>query len=218
MRPLARQWTLQRKLLGNLLPVFASLPFWVVWLWRVGQKGVLDPAGLGLLALAIVCSWLALNCFGWPGNSKMRIAIGRAYNAERGIFTGPRWFVGMATPAYRNPWDPHEDIGFLVLHDDRIEFFGERIRLALPHDCLTGIGRRANAHSWVGIGGWLCIEGTLNGQDVRLLIEPRERNLIVHNRTVAKQIKAEIQKRIAPAPNERGGRSVLLGEDLSSKQ
>lgn len=204
MRALPRQWTWRRKLLGNVLPILASLPFWAIWLWRAVSKGLLDPVGLWLLVLTIMGSWIALNALGWPGNNAMKVALGRAYNAEKGIFTGPRWFVGAATPAFRDSWDPHEDVGFLVLHEDSLEFYGEKLRVSLDWASLTSVTRRANIHSFVGIGGWVCIDAKIQDQDVRLLIEPRERNFIVANRSIARQIAEQLAKEMPPRRDSAG--------------
>ncbi len=181
-------WSFGRKLAGNLIPLVVASPFAVAG--ALMYRPAIGPELRSMLWLSAfpIVGWVAVNVFGFWGNSDMRREMMRRLQRQRPDLRAPMWFGGFARPKYQSLLDPHEDIGFLILTDEAIEFFGETVQVALPLDQVTGVGRRANPHTWIGIGGWIAIDGELAGQKVRMLFEPRESNFVIGNRKVARQI------------------------------
>lgn len=104
-----------------------------------------------------------------------------------------RVFVGFASPAFRNALDAHEDIGFLEFHDDKLVFRGDSKQVELPRAAIKSASLRANIHSWLFLGGWVSIDGEIEGKPVRLLVEPRERGTLLGNRRLRKGLRQRVQ-------------------------
>src|SRR5688572_20969537 len=109
-------------------------------------------------------------------------------------------FVGMASPSYRSIIDPHEDVGFLIVQPDRLEYHGETMEIVLKRDEVQGILFRPNAHTLAGLGRWIAIEGRVGGKLVRLLIEPRERPTLLANLAYGKKLKERLESWLKRKP------------------
>ena len=92
-----------------------------------------------------------------------------------------RFFVGVATPKYTSLLDPHEDIGFLLLYLDRIEFLGDHLHFTIYKRNIAGIQFRMNPHTLVGLGRWIAIDGVMDEHPIRLQIELRESPTLMGN-------------------------------------
>ena len=90
--------------------------------------------------------------------------------------------------------DPHQDVGFLLLFDDRIEFFGSAEQIELPVEFVQQVRKRANIHSALLLAGWVSLEGEAAGQPIRLQIEPREKLTLLGNKLLAKKIRQKIEQ------------------------
>jgi hypothetical protein len=199
----ARIWTPARRLMGNLIPFLLSLPFGAHGAWKLIQRGAPWGEGLVWLGTAVAVLWLGVNWFGLHRNEAMKRAMRRRLEAsltEKEIPSDPV-FVGFARPSYRSAVDPHEDIGFLLLHPDRVEFFGDKDRITLPKSCMTEVRLRPNPHSWALLGGWVSLEGVVEGQPVRMLFEPREKPTLWGNRALRKQLATRLAAWMADAPS-----------------
>jgi hypothetical protein len=190
-----RLWTAGRRLLGNLIPFAAAAPLLAIGAWRVFVDQATYGEGMVWCGLFVPALWLAVNFLGLYKNESMKRAIRRRMEASLHPSEIPEdpVFVGFARPAYRSAIDPHEDIGFLLLHEDRIEFFGDGDRITLPKSCLQNVRLRPNPHSWAFLGGWVSVEGVLEGQPVRMLLEPREKGTLLGNRSLRRSLNQRIE-------------------------
>jgi hypothetical protein len=118
-------WTSRRKWLGNVVPALVWLPLsFGAIAWMV-VRGEIVGLGLWLLIAATVLGWLSVNFWGLFENRKMKLQLGRILEA-RGILVRDAPFIGIATPRYSSMVDPHEDVGFLFVHPERLEFCRKR--------------------------------------------------------------------------------------------
>ncbi|HMS54746.1 MAG TPA: hypothetical protein PKA27_05045 [Fimbriimonadaceae bacterium] len=206
-------WTLKRRIMGNLIPALLALPFLAGGLaWMMMRKEILG-VGLILVGLFPLVGWLAANSFGLYQNSKMRHEMLRRLITAKGSVCPRRYFVGIATPGYRGLIDPHEDVGYLLLEPSFIEFFGEHLNSRVNKEDVTGVRFRANAHSWLGLGRWVSIEGMVDGKPIRLLCEPREKRTLLGNRRFSSELKNRIElwlkDKIAPEETSEADPDVL---------
>lgn len=167
-------WTFRRKLVANALPIAVGLPF------LVGAGLTFDPArptgfpSFGFAVAFPVVTWVALGLLGALGNPRYRQEVARRLDRARPGPKPPLAFVGFARPGYRGLLDPHEDIGFLLFHPDRLEVFGSVLSATIAKKEVVAVRARPNIHTWVGFGRWISIEGPWDGERSRLLLEPRE--------------------------------------------
>jgi len=166
--------------MGNLIPALVWLVPTLIGLQRVVQTHQLFGIGLVYLGLATILGWLALNQFGFYQNGRMRRRLLAILGKNNGL-PPERFFVGFSTPKYSGALDAHEDVGFLCATDECLVFISETRTSDLRKDEITKISFRPNVHTMVGLGRWISIEGKKNGQPVRMLIEPRERNTMLGN-------------------------------------
>ena len=143
---------------------------------------------------------IGFDAFGLPGeNAAIKRAMRRRLEASLGLKEIPEdpMFVGFARPSYRSLVDPHEDVGFILLFRDHAEFFGEKDRVMLPKGCLARVRLRVNPHSWALLGGWVSLEGVLEGKPVRMLLEPREAGSLRGNRKLRRALMKQIEDWLA---------------------
>lgn len=167
--------------MGNLLPALLSLPFGVIGFFVMLKQGQLLGSGLYWFALWPVSAIVFVNFLGLFQNNQMRKLLSKRVSAPLAEPKLGVWFVGFARPSYKDLLDPHEDIGFLIVRENRIEFLGESIQLEVKKSEITRIGFLPNVHTIVGLGGWMAIEGVVDGTRVRLLVEPREKKTLLGN-------------------------------------
>jgi hypothetical protein len=187
-------WTTKSRLLGNLIPMIFCIPFLVVaiLLYRPEKPFSGWPLFMGLF---LVSGWTSLAIFGYWGNDSMRAQIGRKRDRVAPPTDGeklPRFFVGMARPSYRNALDPHEDVGFVILHSDRLEFFGDELTFEMPKETFKSVRFRMNPHTILGLGRWISLEGEKDGQSLRLYLESRESSILIGNWGHSERIRAAI--------------------------
>ncbi|MCW5936703.1 MAG: hypothetical protein KIT11_05295 [Fimbriimonadaceae bacterium] len=196
-------WTVGRQILGNVLPLLVGLPFLVV--------GVLEFARGGTWALAWlagfpVATWLATNFLSPLASAGLKEEVARRLQRERPFEKVERHFVGFARPGYRGMLDPHEDVGFLLLHADRLEFYGAERHLELWRSEVKAVRFRPNPHTWVGLGRWVSVEGVSAGKPVRLLVEPREKATLIGNLVESGSVRRKLAAWLGtvPEPNAKG--------------
>lgn len=165
-------------------------------MWRTG-----DMLGKGLLWLAAVpiVGWIAVNFLGLYQNRAMHKEMEMRLRSERPNPPYRRYFVGMATPVFRGILDPHEDVGFLLLQPDKIEFFGERIRVEIARAEVKQIRVRPNVHSLIGLGRWVSIEAEVEGKEARLMVELRQRPTLLGNLLMSRTLVKKLRKWLAEA-------------------
>ncbi|MDX2066740.1 MAG: hypothetical protein SFX74_13470 [Fimbriimonadaceae bacterium] len=174
-------WTERRKWMGNLIPMTAWLPFTGIGIFHLVQDPTnLDPIWSWLLA-GVAAAWLMVNFFGLFENGKMQSELRRKLEFRRVKVPADAIFVGMSTPSFSSLLDTHEDVGFLAIGDDAVEFMGEHRRIRIGRDEVRRIRSRANIHTFIGLGGWICIDGVTDGKAIRLQVEPRVRSIMIAN-------------------------------------
>ena len=199
-------WTSQRRLLGNLIPALVVLPFAVAGLyllWRDAQeKGDFLGWGLVVFAVAVPLGWLAVNFFGLYQNAAMRREMQQRLRRSREKVTSRRYFVGFSTPVFRSVIDAHQDVGYIILHPDKLEFYGDVIKAELRKDSIIGIRFRANPHTLLGLGRWISVEGLVNEAPVRMLMELRECATLLGNLRRSKALKQRLETWLKEAPGK----------------
>lgn len=188
-----KSWTLRRKLMGNLIPLVLSIPFGV-WgvLLMIKNERIAGPELL-LIGAMSASAWLTMNLFGLFQNAAIKREIARRRKLGPAESRDSRFFVGFSRPTFRGALDPHEDLGYLILRADRIEFMGDTLEAALRRSEIVGIRYRPNIHTFVGLGRWIALEGRIDGKPVRMLIEPRERASLLGNLLFSKKLKSRLE-------------------------
>lgn len=157
--------------------------------------------GLWLVCGGVALGWIGLNLFGLPGNAFMRRELKRELMAKGVDFTDPHYFVGFASPRFFNMLDAHEDIGFLFLHPESLEFVGEANRVKVPKSEVRQAKFRPNVHTWVALGRWISIDCIRSNKRYRLNVEPRERNFLLMNLFAGGAMRRQIQVWLGPRPS-----------------
>lgn len=185
-------WTNRRKWLGNLIPALFWLPPAVIGVYLIAFKNQLTGAGVWYLVASTVLGWAAVNVFGLFENSRMRRQLEHILQAKGTELGSERYFVGFATPSYSSMLDAHEDVGFLVIHKDRLQFLSESRSIELYKTEIHQIRYRPNVHSILLLGRWISAEGVSGGKPIRLLVEPREKKTLLGNRLFGPKIRAAL--------------------------
>lgn len=170
------------------MPFLCWLPFAVAGLYLMARDRAVTPDGILLLGIGTVVGWFGISIFGFWGNATMRRALEARIKDK-----GERWFVGFASPKFAGVLDAHEDVGFLIFGKDSLLFAGDSLRVEMPKDSVVRVRFRPNVHTVVGLGRWVCVEGVVKGQPVRMFIEPRERRTMLGNLLISKKLKREIE-------------------------
>ena len=197
-------FTTSWKVIGNLLPLLLAAPF----LYQAIRTFASTGPSVGLIYWVVAflgTAWVALALLGSAGTRTMRHVVSRRLHIDRPFDRSRKWFVGFARPVYKSALDPHEDVGFLLLHPDKVEFFGSVHRIQLDKSDVTGVRFRPNTHTLVGLGRWISIEAVVVDKPVRLLIESRERPTLVANLFFSKKLLKEIKAWKAEGPPAEAG-------------
>jgi hypothetical protein len=201
-------WTTWRKVAGNLLPLVLASPVLYFAVQEFSRSGASVKLLLWIAAF-IAAAWVLLALLGFFGNGAMRKEMGRRLHIERAFDKTPRFFVGFARPTYKSALDAHEDVGFLLLHPDRIEFWGSEVKVSIDRRDVTGARFRPNTHTIVGLGRWVSIEAVVGEKPVRLLVEPRVKSTLIGNLIFSRKLLRAIQDWKAEGPPAvAGGPSV----------
>lgn len=177
-------WTPYRKLMANLLPALFFVPLFAIGMIMY-QRG--EPiVGVALMAAAPIVGVFAVNRFGLFENEKMKKELASTRLSDTSIF------VGLGKPGSLGPLDPHDDIGWLTISPDAIEFLGEGGKYRVLRSEVRDVRFRRNVHSVLGLGRWVSIEAQRDGKNLRMLIEPREHRTHLAN----KKLGTELQKQL----------------------
>ncbi len=179
--------------MANALPLVVGAPFAVVGLRQVALGGPSLEAAAWIAGFPLA-AWLATNLLVPLGDRGMRDEMGRRLHSRTPFDATERVFVGFARPGYGGLLDPHEDVGYLLFHPDRLEFFGAVHQVEMPRGDVTRVRFRANPHTWVGLGRWVSVEGTSSGRPVRLDVEPRSRSTLLGNMRATTGLKKRLEE------------------------
>ena len=187
-----RLWGTGRRLVGNVLPLLIGAPFLVYGAMKFPAEGFQGQAAAAIVAFPVAL-WLATNFLGLVGGIGLKREIERRLHLERPFDRTEKFFVGFARPSYSSLLDPHEDVGFLIVHPDSLEFFGADVRAELARSSVDSVSFRPNPHTWAGLGRWISVDGKVDEASVRLLLEPRSRATLLGNRAEGKRLRARLQ-------------------------
>lgn len=187
-----RVWTPIRRWMSNLAPLlaFAIVPPIALYLDSTGRV----IAGFVVWACFPPFMWLSLNFLGLLRNGRIRSEMRAKLRSSFPDRMGDAVFVGFARPKYRSLLHHHEDVGWLVLLPESLEFVGDSLTYSLPKADVTGVRFAPNVNTLLGLGRWVSVEARHEGKRVRMLVEPRERATLLGNFLYAKKLRAQISK------------------------
>ena len=184
--------TTGRKLTANVLPLLLTTPLLVAAFFEYNSNKFSVLFYILLAGFPLV-TWLAVNLIGLLGNAGMRDEISRRMHEKRPFDQNERYFVGFASPGYKNALDSHEDVGFLTVFEDHLEFYGGENEAVIPLSAVKGVTFRKNPHSWALLGRWVSVEAEIEGKPIRLLVEPREKATLLGNRAFSVQLRERLE-------------------------
>lgn len=176
--------------MSNLVPSMVFVPVFAAGLFLFQQDKL--GASVGFFLASIVIGIFAVNLLGLFQNRRMHSELKPLIHGR----PEPSWFVGIGKPGGVGALDPHHDIGFLLLTQTSIEYIGESARYTIPYSDIVGIGYKMNAHSLLGLGRWVAIEGRHDSKPFALLVEPRMHPTILQNKREGARLAAELRKLI----------------------
>jgi len=194
--------TTGKKIVGNLLPLVLSVGLLVGGVSAFLNEGWTLRATVLLIAFPVV-AWVATGLLGLPGNAHMKDEMARRWHIEHPFDTTEKHFVGFARPSYRGLLDAHEDVGFLVLHLDGLEFFGSAASYSIPRSTISDVRLVRNPHSWLGLGGFVAVSGQVGDLAVRMLFEPRSKATLFGNRRLRQPLATAIETWMSRAEDEK---------------
>lgn len=180
--------------MGNLIPLLCMAPFAGLGAFFLSRDGLASVPGILLCSAALVVGWFAVNQFGFFGNAILKREIGRKVLPKAGRDASSGTFVGFARPAYMGLLDAHEDLGFLFLTPESLEYVGEIHQVSIQRGEVKEVGYRGNVHSALGLGRWVSIEAEHKGKPVRLLVEPREAKTLLGNKKLGIDLRRRIEQ------------------------
>jgi len=183
-----RTWSTYRKLMSNLVPALVFVPIFSTGI-VLFQRDQSVAAGV-CFGLSVVFGLFAVNLLGLFQNRTMHAELKPLVHG-RGE---PLWFVGIGKPGAVGALDPHEDLGFLLLTANGVEFVGEMSRYQIPYIDIFAVSFSMNAHSLLGLGRWVAIEGRHDGKKFRLLVEPRTHPTLLQNKREGARLASEVRK------------------------
>lgn len=192
-----RVWTRRRRLLGNLVPAFFSMPLAVAGLLMMASQardsGQILGSGLLVFFLSFPVGWFAVNLFGLFQNTQIHREMRLRLQASGRFESVPTHFVGFASPSYVGLLDPYEDVGFVLMHPDRLEFVGDSLRLSLKRDHVTRVRLRPNLYTFLGLGCWIVIDGLVGDVPIQMRMGLRERPTLLGNLLLAPRFRKELE-------------------------
>ena len=177
--------------MSNLVPALVFVPVFAAGLFLFQQDKL--PQSVGFFITSIIVGVFAVNLLGLFQNRRMHSELKPMIHGR----TEPNWFVGVGKPGGVGALDPHQDIGFLLLTPASIEYVGETARYTIPYTDIVGVGFKMNAHTLLGLGRWVAIEGKHDGKAFMLMVEPRTHPTILQNKKEGARLAAEIRKLIS---------------------
>lgn len=180
--------------MGNLMPLLLVLPFEMVGVFLMLRTHTVTVAGVVTCVLGLCAGWVSVNLFGLYGNKRLRADLARKVLPKENKNASDGVFVGFATPAYMGALDAHEDLGFLFIEPEQLHFHGEDHHVTISRSDVKLIRKRANIHSFLGLGGWVSVEAVVKGKPVRLLVEPRAADTLLGNVKHARDLRRNLEE------------------------
>jgi hypothetical protein len=174
--------------MSNLVPALVFVPIFstgIVLFQR--DHPILAAVCFGI---SVIFGFFAVNLLGLFHNRKMLAELKPLVHGRR----EPLWFVGIGKQGTFGALDPHDDLGFLLLTSTGLEFIGEVSHYQIPYTDIFAVSYRMNAHSLLGLGRWVALEGRHDGKKFRMLIEPRTHPTLLQNKREGSRLAAELRK------------------------
>lgn len=187
-RVVASVWNARRKWLGNLIPGVVFLVPFSYGLYLALQSQQVPIQAYMWMAAAVLCGYFALNTWGLYQNSQMRTEMRKRVKAPPFAI-----FVGFATPGFASALDPHEDVGFLWVEDEKLIVMGELYSIVIDRVDIARVSFSPNVHTILGLGGWSVVEGAIGSDPFKLKIEPRQKDTLFGNLRIAKKLRAALR-------------------------
>jgi hypothetical protein len=181
-------WSDFRRWMSNLLPLVPVAPLPALALYFDSNNRAV-AANVVWASIPVVL-WLGINFLALYQNAKIRRALKPLIEKTDALRST---FVGFARPKHKSPIHHHEDVGYLLVFPDKVEFVGESHRHELLRDEIKAIRFRFNLNSIFGLGRWVSIEGVSSGKHVRLMVEPREKPTLLGNRVYGKLLLKDLR-------------------------
>jgi hypothetical protein len=178
--------------MGNLAPAILWLPLTIAGIIILYRTKQVWGWALDCVCLGQVLGLVALNYLGLYENASLRWELDREFRVLRPRYSGWRLFVGFASQGYTSWVDPHEDVGYLCLTADTIEFYGDRLIWKLKRGDVIRIANGPNVHSFVGLGRWIRIEATQDGTRILLRLEPRDKDTLLGNLASGRKLRQRL--------------------------
>jgi len=186
-------WTWRRQLTGNILPLIPGLPFLVIGFYTMCHQQKFLGWGLLIFSLGVATTWISLNWLACYASRGLQLEFDIWYQSKIAELPKERYFVGFAQPNYSGILDPHQDIGFLALGESNLIFLGEKFHLSFPKSTIKEVKFKWNPHSIVGLGRWICVQGTSDSMDFHLKIEPRSESTLLADKRASSILRNRIQ-------------------------
>lgn len=200
-------------MVGNVLPLVLAVPLAVLAVTSFASEGPSVATLLWTASFPAAC-WVFLSLMGFAGNGGMKREVSKRLHHERPFDQTEKYFVGFARPTYKSALDPHEDIGFLILHPGTVEFWGSELQVSLTKESVAGIRYRPNTHTLVGLGRWVSIEAVVEEKPVRMLVEPRVKATVIGNLIYSKKLLNRLREWKAEKPPASAGGSSEASFEL----
>lgn len=183
----ARWWSGELKWMGNLVPMIFWLPLTAAGV-LIGLVKHNYLVGAYLVLAGQIIGWIAINNFGLWQNKALKRHLGKLFELRQGDFDGFRIFVGLSRPGFKSLLDPHEDIGYLAIDGSHLFFVGEHFGFRVQASEIENIAFASSIHTLLGLGGWVELDLTHDGERKILYFEPREERTLWRNNRLRKKL------------------------------
>lgn len=182
-KPKSHFWSHRAKWVGNIAPMAAGIPFFVIGFFLALKDHHFGIPSLTWLLLGVLTPAVALNWLALVGNEALKSDFyARHSRAFIHDSTEQSLFFGAATEGFKSWLDPHEDIGFLTLSDRSIHFYGEKLHFEIKGMDIKGLGWKANPHSLLGLGGFISLTWSQGHEIKTTYLESRDKKSLSANR------------------------------------
>ena len=188
-----RIWDWKKQIWGNLAPFLAGLPFFTAGIFVFHAKHQLLGPGLFVFALGVIVAGVSLNWLAMISSRTLEMQFQIWHPESMNRLPKDRWFVGYSQPGYAALLDPHQDVGYFFISDDRLGFIGEIFDIHIAREDIESVSTAINPHSLIGLGGFIAIHGKSDGKPIELRIEQRNKSTLFQNKRESRSLLNQIQ-------------------------
>jgi hypothetical protein len=164
-----RLWSPARRWAGNLLPLIGVAPglAWAAW---AAWTAPFSPFFWWSIAAAALAGWLAVGLLGTLPKRTLKARLDAMIPREDG--EQKRVMAGISRPGGSGALDPHQHLGFVIFTDRVLVLAAENLRMEIRRSELMEARLAPNAHTWLGLGGWIAVSGRAQGKAFEVRVEP----------------------------------------------